>query len=132
MSSEVVLYYFYHKELCTQEIIISYKLLPSVIEVVYGESMTIVDLRSSVNGKGYATALLVYASKEAVRRGITVINLDDCSDKWRKPYNIYTKVGFEYVDEYGPEMTGDPLIISKYPTVTNLPYKIFRLVSQRC
>jgi predicted GNAT family acetyltransferase len=128
-QSDIVIYYFAHKELCIQEFKEYYKLLPSLIEVIYNEQMTVIDLNSSVKGKGYATALLVHASKEASNIGITVITLDDCSDNWCKPHNIYTKVGLEYVNgKHGPEMKGNTSIVSKYPISTELPSKIFKLI----
>jgi hypothetical protein len=126
---ELVVYYFAHKELCIQELKLYYTKLPSVIEVVYYDGkMDITNLQSAVKGKGYATALLVHASKEALKRGITHITLDDCSDNWNKPNNLYIKAGLEYIDSCpGPEMKGCAKDIANYKTVTDLPSKIFSL-----
>ena len=128
-SSETVVYYFSNKELSIQELKLYYKQLPSVIQVVYNNQMDIIDVHSSIKHKGYATALLVYASKEAIKKGISIITLDDCSDNWNKPHNIYIKIGFEYIDSSsGPEMKGNAECISNYPSKTKLEFKIFKHV----
>ena len=128
-GSETVLYYFSDKKLSVEEIKMYYKNIPALIEIVYSDCMTVTNLQSNVKGKGYAITLLVHASKEAVQRGIVYIELDDCSDCYRKPHNIYTKLGIEYIDvESGPEMKGYSCIVSKFPVISYLPLKIYKMV----
>ena len=55
--------------------------------------------------KGYATALLKRAVWEAKRNGIQAIKLDDCTDNFRQPENIYLQNGFSYDTAGFPEMT---------------------------
>lgn len=88
--------------------------------------VTIMNLESIIKGKGYGTHLIVHVCKEAIRKGITTVELDDCSSHYRKDHNIYTKLGLSYVDnEHGPEMKGNTSKIyelgSKYLEVTDLP-----------
>lgn len=65
---------------------------------------------------------MVHACNEAKKRGIITITLDDCSDRYRQPHNIYTKLGMKYDNEDGgPEMTGQVNDISRYATVTAAP-----------
>ena len=126
--SETVLYYFADKKLSIEEIKMYYKNIPALIEVVYSDCMTVINLQSNDNGKGYAISLLVHASKEAIKRGILYIELDDCSDGYRKNYNIYTKLGIEYVDfESGPEMKGYVHTVSRFP-ISNLPLQIYKTI----
>ena len=37
-------------------------------------------------------------------RGVKAVTLDDDSDRYRQPHNLYIKLGFKYVDDSGPEM----------------------------
>ena len=81
------------------------------IHVAYNKKdnvATIMNLESMIRGKGYATHLIVHVCKEAIRKGIITVELDDCSSHYRKSRNIYTKLGLLYIeDEYGPEMKGN-------------------------
>lgn len=65
--------------------------------------------------KGCGSALMVFASKEAIKRGITEITLDDCSDRYNQKHNLYLKMGMKYVSVGdGPEMVGKTNKVSKY------------------
>jgi len=125
-SYEIVLYYIAKRQFCIEEIKQIYKTLPASIEVLFipkDVSMSVIDLRSTNHGKEYATHLFLHACREAKKRGISTITLDDCSDRYRKHHNIYTKLGMKYNDETGgPEMTGKVEDISKYKTITNTPF----------
>lgn len=65
---------------------------------------TILCLDACEQGKGYGSALLSEVIEYMRDQGYSCILLDDMSERARKPHNIYTKFGFEYVHEYGPEM----------------------------
>lgn len=54
--------------------------------------------------KGYATKLLTYIKNFCNVHKIPTITLDDCSDRSRKPNNIYIKNNFKYVENNEPEM----------------------------
>ena len=41
---------------------------------------------------------------EAIDRNCSVITLDDCSDNFNSPHNIYIKCGFQYIVYGEPEM----------------------------
>ena len=49
-------------------------------------------------GNGYASKLLRRAILEARRNRCKVIELEDCSDYYGLPNNIYIKHGFKYTD----------------------------------
>jgi GNAT superfamily N-acetyltransferase len=65
---------------------------------------TILTLEAFEQGKGYGSALLARILEYMREKGFETVELDDMSDRARKPHNIYTKFGFKYVHEYGPEM----------------------------
>lgn len=67
--------------------------------------MTITYLYS--NEKSLASKLLIYACTHARKHGISIIEVDDCTDRYRQDHNFYIKNGFKYIEETGPEMTGD-------------------------
>ena len=124
-SDEVFVYYISKKEFSIQEIKQIYQDLPASIEVLFSPkdySMSVINLHSNNHGKEYATHLFLHSCRQAKKRGISIITLDDCSDRYRKNGNIYTKLGMKYSDETGgPEMTGEVDYISKYETITDVP-----------
>jgi len=101
---EVAVYYIASKKLDLSDLATNYKDIKGIIEVVFDDVMTITHMRSKV--KGYGTVLFLYACEEAKKRNIELVELDDCSDRYRKPHNIYIKLGMNYIDDYGPEMIG--------------------------
>lgn len=128
----IVVYYISPRELCIQDLKQCYKNLPGFIEVVNHpkeKSMDVIDLQSTCPGHEYATHLMIHACNEAKKMGITSVNLDDCSSRYRSSHNIYTKLGMKY-EEYngGPEMVGkiDDIISCKSITKTNVPV-IFKM-----
>ena len=52
-------------------------------------------------GKGYAKKLI---SNAINNHKINIVELDDCSDRFMKPDNLYIKMGFRYIEEEMPEM----------------------------
>ena len=54
--------------------------------------------------KGYATVLLNWLFDEVKSKGYKTINVDDFTDLFRKPNNIYLVNGFKYIEEGYPEM----------------------------
>ena len=106
-------YYIYHRELTFPELKEYYDTIPSLIHVVFSpDEVTIVDLKSVEKNKGMASRLIQLVCLEAVERNIKKIVVDDCSNRYRKSRNIYTKMGMKYINEDGPEMEGDTLSIS--------------------
>lgn len=55
-------------------------------------------------GNGLATYLIL--NTIFVFQDVTRIELDDCSNNYRRFKNIYTNIGFEYIEDDGPEMIG--------------------------
>jgi len=54
--------------------------------------------------KKYATYLLLYLKQYCKNNNVKIIKLDDCSDKFNHPNNLYLKNGFKYVTYGEPEM----------------------------
>ncbi len=133
LNIEIIVYYISgnEKEFCIQELKMYHKLIPGFIEVIlhFDEgTMSIIDLHSARPGNGYGTHLIVHACKEAAKRGITKVTLDDCSDMYNRVDNIYKKVGMKYEDEDGgPEMFGNVNEIAEYKTSSEVPV-IYSLV----
>lgn len=100
------------KTFCKTKIKISY------IQVAFdhiNNITTIIYLFSYVPGKGVGSSLIYYACKKSLEQNISKIELDDCSDHFRKKNNIYLKLGFRYISNFGPEMVGDVKeILNKY------------------
>ena len=60
---------------------------------------------TTCRSRGYASTLLTLLLKDAARHGkIFVVTVDDFSELYRKPGNIYSLVGFQYINAEGPEM----------------------------
>ena len=74
-----------------------------IINYVDNES-TITDFSCTESNKGHGSILLNYVIKEVKKLKIDVILLDDMSKQYRKLHNIYTKFGFNYLHDFGPEM----------------------------
>lgn len=58
----------------------------------------------SIRGKGLGTQLLVKIIEICKKNGCRRIDVDDMTDNFRKPNNIYIKNGFVYSSIDGPEM----------------------------
>ena len=123
-KTDTVVYYISNKELCYQDLKQFYKRLPGFIEVIIDHQeqiMTIIDLQSTIHGKGNAMHLIKRACQNAFNMGINKVILDDCSDHYRKPHNIYIKMGFKYNQKDGPEMTGSTKKISEFDISSTFP-----------
>ena len=69
--------------------------------------------------RGIGSSLLLKISKECHRDGCQTIEVDDMSNRFAKPHNIYTKLGFRYIKEDGPEMVATPQAIINYKMMIN-------------
>jgi len=58
-------------------------------------------------GRGYASLLLNILLEEIPRTDFDTVTLDDCSDLFQHPRNIYLRHGFRYINEGQPEMVYD-------------------------
>ena len=89
----------------------------SVLKAYYDDEDMSVSLTSlhtfeDYRGKGYATVLLNWLFDEVKSKGYKTINVDDCTDLFRKPNNIYLVNGFKYIEEGYPEMIKNLYIIN--------------------
>jgi len=66
--------------------------------------ITVVNVNKEYQGKGLATNLLKKVFEYLRNLNFISIVLDDMTDNYRKSNNLYLKLGFEYQQEYGPEM----------------------------
>lgn len=116
--SQIVVYYISNSPMCVQELKIYHKSITGLVEVIFhSDSMTVIDLQSRRKGNG--SALVVHAAKEAIKRGIDRIDLDDCTDLYNRDDNIYLKMGMKYVSAGdGPEMVGSAVTVAAYPLNT--------------
>jgi hypothetical protein len=66
----------------------------------------IMDFNINYEQKGYGTILLneVISILRKKYSNIRTIELDDMTDRYRQPNNIYVKFGFTYKQDHGPEM----------------------------
>lgn len=107
MENTTVVYYIGETQLTDHEFIEQAKYLPGCIESIWdtnNKELTISFVSSKIKGMG--TYLLTTVFTEANTEGIYVIKLDDMSDRFGKPHNIYKKLGLEYIEEGYPEMIG--------------------------
>ena len=84
--------------------------LPAYVSTVFDlneKTMTVTWIHSSIPNKGYGTTLMGEVAIAAKLAGVETILLDDMSDRYRKPHNIYTKLGLKYENNEGPEMIGN-------------------------
>jgi len=54
--------------------------------------------------KGFGTKLIHEFLENLIKLGVVHVLLDDFSDNYRKPNNIYYKIGFKYISKNGAEM----------------------------
>lgn len=72
--------------------------------IVNEPQMTIMSFYCRDRGIGIGDVLLRHSIRYANDINIDEIVLDDMSDRYRQPHNIYTKHHFMYLDVSGPEM----------------------------
>ncbi len=107
----------------------------SYVEIVGSiteKEMRVISVKSFEKNKGHATNLMIHACRDYLsnhKYTNAKIYLDDCSDRFRNPHNLYTKLGMSYDDITGPEMTGSvrhiaalPINMSKNLKITHLTY----------
>ena len=58
--------------------------------------------------QGIGTKLLQGVAKWCEHRGVRRIDVDDVTDRWRMPCNVYGRLGFVYRQTTGPEMYASP------------------------
>jgi hypothetical protein len=73
------------------------------------DEMYITFLKSDGNGLG--SMLIAYACSKGDDVSAITVEVDDCSDLYRQEHNIYTKLGFRYVESWGPEMIADVRVV---------------------
>jgi Acetyltransferase (GNAT) family. len=73
-----------------------YKTIHCCVESLYTET--------KYRNKGYATLLLIHLKQCCKNIGVHFITLDDCSDNFNRPKNIYVNNGFNYLANNEPEM----------------------------
>lgn len=67
--------------------------------------ITGLSINPEYQNKGNGTKLLNFALNDLESLGAARVELDDMSDHYGAPNNIYIKCGFEYIDvDSGPEM----------------------------
>ena len=57
--------------------------------------------------RGIGLYLMLVALFDAKTHNIKKVTLDDDSDQARQPRNLYTRLGFKYEEDFGPEMEAD-------------------------
>jgi hypothetical protein len=100
------MYYIGNKQLTLKEYKKQSKNMVGYIETIvdYDESIiTISYLHTTIRSKGFGTFLVGIS---VLNSGVKTVELDDMSDNFGKVNNIYKKMGFEYVEDGMPEMTG--------------------------
>ena len=117
--SERKIYYISDYDFQEKEMDIENEHLHGFADVIFNtHSVNVLSLLSS--SKGCGTYLMVHISKEAIKMGIDIIELDDCSDRYNKSHNLYTKLGLLYLEAgEGPEMSGYTGVVSKNKVCRN-------------
>ena len=85
----------------------------------------ILGIHTSLNqrNKGYASLLIIISCIIAEKFGLDRIELDDCSDNFKKEKNLYTNLSFRYIEDGFPEMIGSVKQIIKQWEKIKLKYK---------
>lgn len=71
------------------------------------ETIYIISLNVIEQNKGYGTILMHMVLQKAYDNGIYYVELADVSDRYRKPHNIYTKIGLHYSSANDNDMKGN-------------------------
>jgi hypothetical protein len=75
------------------------------IIINYNEKSSIItDFYCMDTNKGHGSILLNFLINQMKKLQIKNITLDDMTNKYRNLHNIYTKFGFNYIYDVGPEM----------------------------
>lgn len=115
-SSEHKVYYINKTSLTREELKQCADKATAIIEVIFNkDEKTMIVSSLFSNQKGCGSALMVFASKKAVKMGIIEVILDDCSERYNQKDNLYVKMGMKYISAgNGPEMMGKTKKVSKY------------------
>lgn len=111
-----VVYYIGDKRLTLPEFKEQAAQLPGYVQTVWDfsdSSVGVIYVNSTVPGRGLGTLLLSISIISAGNEGIEQVVLDDDSDNYRKPNNIYIKLGLRYEEEDGPEMIGKTKTVTR-------------------
>ena len=82
--------------------------IPAFIEIsTQDRIMSVLLLKSNIRNRFFGSTVFLHACKEQIKKGITIVELDDCSSHYRQPHNIYIKLGLKYVADCYPEMVGN-------------------------
>jgi hypothetical protein len=73
--------------------------------------------------KGYASLLIIASCIISERFGLDTIELDDCSDNFKKKNNLYTNLSFRYIEDGFPEMIGSTKQIIRQWRKIKLKYR---------
>lgn len=68
------------------------------------QNATVIFFEVKEQCKGYGSLLMAEFLKDAKAKNMRRILVDDMSDRYRQPNNIYKKFGFWYLKDSGPEM----------------------------
>jgi hypothetical protein len=69
-------------------------------------TVTWIEAKKEYKNKGLSSFLLICAAYIADTFRLEIFELDDASDNFRKPNNLYTKLSFRYIEDGFPEMLG--------------------------
>jgi predicted acetyltransferase len=59
-------------------------------------------------GKSYSILYTIFTYIKNIYPTIKTITLDDMTERYRMPrHNLYINLGFQYIEDYGPEMISD-------------------------
>ena len=59
-------------------------------------------------GKSYSILHTIFTYVKNIYPTIKTITLDDMTERYRMPrHNLYLNLGFEYIEDYGPEMIAE-------------------------
>jgi len=81
--------------------------------------ITVLEIQTTIGGCGFGTLLVCVATINAGQKNI---ELDDMSDNFRKPNNIYRNIGLEYIENGMPEMIGSTHKIRELWKTLSLKY----------
>jgi N-acetylglutamate synthase-like GNAT family acetyltransferase len=76
-------------------------------------NVSCINVNPNMRGKGFAYYLFLKMIEYLKQININTVTLDDDSDRYKQPNNLYIKLGFKYVSNSGPEMYGEMINLSK-------------------
>lgn len=73
--------------------------------------VTFLGVPSHLRNRGIGRLLLLTLAKKLISEDVSLIELDDMSERFNHPQNIYLKCGFQYRIPGMPEMCAEPQTI---------------------